>query len=122
MKRIDDVENYSTTEVKATMKKLNITKERYEKSRYFKNKYGKLEYVSESGDVYKTDKGKVLTFVKEDVGVTTSTGGHYATFLTDMVAGFLEKQRGIDDVEHGDDGILVTFSDGGKVAVSFDAV
>lgn len=49
------------------MKKLNITKERYEKSRYFSKKYGKLEYVSESGDVYKTDKGKVLKFVKESV-------------------------------------------------------
>ena len=50
------------------MKKLNITKEQFEKSRYFKNKYGKLEYVSESGDIYKTSKGKVLKFVKESVG------------------------------------------------------
>ena len=44
------------------MKKLNITKEQFEKSRYFKNKYGKLEYVSESGKVFKTNKGKVLKF------------------------------------------------------------
>ena len=44
------------------MKKLNITKEQFEKSRYFKDKYGKLEYVSESGKVFKTDKGKVLMF------------------------------------------------------------
>ena len=44
------------------MKKLNITKEQFEKSKYFKDKYGRLEYVSESGDVYKTDKGKVLMF------------------------------------------------------------
>ena len=268
------------------MKKLNITKEAFEKSNYFKNKYGKLEYVSESGKVFKTDKGRILMFKEssermsyedllkkfeeiqnkigedaaldtevywtydpldedeqeyiekkgytpfitwyslqsaygnnicwpsgayegskhcklrpaatvwelcrffkknlkkfsgykvigalsgydkikdikqengrvivvigksnendnvnestkrfskkfakegtesnprfkcmEDVGVTTSTGGHYTTFLIDMVAGFLEKQRGIDDVEYGDDGILVTFSDGGKVAVSFE--
>ena len=49
------------------MKKLNITKERFEKSRYFKNKYGNLEYVSESGKVFKTDKGKVLMFVKESL-------------------------------------------------------
>ena len=49
-----------------TMKKLNITKEAFEKSRYFKNKYGKLEYVSESGKVFKTDKGKLLKF-KESV-------------------------------------------------------
>ena len=44
------------------MKKLNITKERFEKSRYFTNKYGKLEYVSESGKIFKTNKGKVLMF------------------------------------------------------------
>ena len=48
------------------MKKLNITKERFEKSRYFQKKYGKLEYVSESGKVFKTDKGKVLMFNESD--------------------------------------------------------
>ena len=52
------------------MKKLNITKERFEKSRYFTKKYGKLEYVSESGNLYKTSKGKVLMFVKESSGNT----------------------------------------------------
>ena len=44
------------------MKKLNITKEQFNRSRYFKNKYGKLEYVNESGKVFKTNKGKVLMF------------------------------------------------------------
>ena len=44
------------------MKKLNITKEQFEKSKYFNNKYGKLEYVSESGKVFKTEKGKILMF------------------------------------------------------------
>ena len=44
------------------MKKLNITKEHFEKSDYFNKKYGKLEYVSESGKMFKTDKGKVLKF------------------------------------------------------------
>ena len=44
------------------MKKLNITKERFEKSKYFTSKYGKLEYVSESGKLFKTDKGKILMF------------------------------------------------------------
>lgn len=47
------------------MKKLNITKEQFNRSRYFKNKYGKLEYVSESGKVFKTNKGKLLIFVNE---------------------------------------------------------
>jgi hypothetical protein len=49
------------------MKKLNVTKERFEKSRYFTKKYGKLAYVSESGKLFKTNKGKVLMF-KESVG------------------------------------------------------
>ena len=49
------------------MKKLNITKEQFNKSKYFKNKYGNLEYVSESGKLFKTDKGQVLKF-KESVG------------------------------------------------------
>ena len=48
------------------MKKLNITKERFEKSRYFQKKYGKLEYVSESGRLFKTSKGKVLKFNESD--------------------------------------------------------
>jgi hypothetical protein len=53
-------ENNSRGEI--TMKKLNITKERFEKSRYFQKKYGTLEYVSESGKLFKTNKGKVLMF------------------------------------------------------------
>ena len=50
------------------MKKLNITKEQFNKSRYFQKKYGKLEYVSESGNLFKTNKGKVLKF-KESSGI-----------------------------------------------------
>lgn len=46
------------------MKKLNITKEQFNKSNYFQRKYGKLEYVSESGKLFKTSKGKVLTFLE----------------------------------------------------------
>ena len=44
------------------MKKLPITKEAFEKSKYFTNKYGKLEYVSESGKLFKTSKGKIMKF------------------------------------------------------------
>ena len=44
------------------MKKLNITKEQFNRSRYFKNKYGELEYVSESGKLFKTNKSKILMF------------------------------------------------------------
>ena len=56
---------------KQTMKKLNITKEQFNRSRYFKNKYGTLKYVSESGKVYKTSKGRVLKF-NESVDVPTT--------------------------------------------------
>ncbi len=51
------------------MKKLNITKEQFEKSNYFKNKYGNLEYVSESGKVFKTNKGKMLMFKEDSQGL-----------------------------------------------------
>ena len=44
------------------MKKLNITKEQFNRSNYFQRKYGKLEYVSESGKLFKTSKGNVLRF------------------------------------------------------------
>ena len=47
------------------MKKLNITKKQFSESKYFTTKYGKLKYVSESGNVYKTDKGHVLRFDEE---------------------------------------------------------
>jgi hypothetical protein len=42
------------------MKKLNITKKQYEESKYFNKKYGALKFVSESGKLFKTDKGVVL--------------------------------------------------------------
>ena len=48
------------------MKKLPITKEAFEKSKYFTKKYGKLEYVSESGKLFKTNKGKIMKF-KESI-------------------------------------------------------
>jgi hypothetical protein len=49
------------------MKKLNITKKQYDESKFFTKKYGALKYVSESGKLYKTDKGVVLALeAKED--------------------------------------------------------
>ena len=48
------------------MKKLNITKEQYDESKYFKEKYGALKFVSESGKLYKTDKGVVLALESKD--------------------------------------------------------
>ena len=48
------------------MKKLNITKDKFTESKYFTTKYGKLEYVSESGNLYKTTKGHVIMFNEAD--------------------------------------------------------
>lgn len=48
-----------------TMKKLNITRKQYNESRYFQKKYGTLEYVSESGNVYKTSKGETIRLIGE---------------------------------------------------------
>lgn len=47
------------------MKKLNITKKQYEESKYFNKKYGVLKFVSESGKLFKTDKGVVLSLESE---------------------------------------------------------
>jgi len=48
------------------MKKLNITKKQYDESKYFNKKYGALKFVSESGKLYKTDKGVVLALESEE--------------------------------------------------------
>lgn len=48
------------------MKKLNITKKQYDESKYFNNKYGALKFVSESGKLYKTDKGVVIALESVD--------------------------------------------------------
>ena len=50
------------------MKNLNITKKQFDESKYFQTKYGKLEYVSESGNDYKTSKGHLLKFINEAKG------------------------------------------------------
>ena len=53
---------FESTTRKNKMKKLNLTKEQFNKSRYLKNKYGSLKYVSESGKLFKTNKGHILLF------------------------------------------------------------
>ena len=66
------------------MKKLNITKEQFNRSRYFKNKYGNLEYVSESGKIFKTSKGKLLKF--KESGDEVLYGDYYFDDLPYKVA------------------------------------
>lgn len=67
------------------MKKLNITKEAFEKSKYFTEKYGKLEYVSESGKLFKTEKGKIIKF-KESAKKESPKKVNESTFLGDAEA------------------------------------
>ena len=68
------------------MKKLGITKEQFEESAELKNQYGNLAYVSESGNLYKTDKGKILKFIKEareyvnDDSIETDTADEFIIF------------------------------------------
>ena len=59
---MDIMVNILKDEEFTTMKKLHITKEQFEKSKYFTKKYGTLKFVSESGRLFKTDKGQVLRF------------------------------------------------------------
>ena len=61
-KKGDSMSRWTQINEEKNMKKLPITKETFEKSKYFQKKYGKLEYVSESGKVFKTNKGKILKF------------------------------------------------------------
>ena len=79
------------------MKKLNITKKQYDESKYFNSKYGKLKYVSESGNVYKTDKGVVISLessnkpdtVKEDIDEAEDIADEEETINKEEVAAAL---------------------------------
>ena len=77
------------------MKKLNITKEAFEKSKYFKNKYGRLEYVSESGKLFKTSKGKILKFnesVEYDYSLVEDWIKRARTAVVDARVGLMDKR------------------------------
>ena len=78
------------------MKKLNITKKQYDESKYFNNKYGALKFVSESGKLFKTDKGVVLALEGTDTVEPTDES------LADIGAA-IKKTGGevVDKVKHG---------------------
>ena len=69
------------------MKKLNITKKQFSESKYFTTKYGKLKYVSESGNVYKTDKGNVLKFKESKNLVNEGAGAGYTVEIKGLKFG-----------------------------------
>jgi len=107
------------------MKKLNITKERFEKSRYFTKKYGTLAYVSESGKVFKTDKGKVLMF-KESIGDDDDYARFVMGNLTDSIEKYLKSNKddldleSVEQVMDYNTALLLTFNTGHKIKISFD--
>ena len=68
-----------------TMKRLHITKEQFEKSKYFTKKYGTLKFVSESGRLFKTDKGHVIKF-SESMSNDDAVNVMSAASATDMDA------------------------------------
>ena len=77
------------------MKKLNISKEHFNESKYFIKKYGELEYVSESGKIYKTTSGNILKFMIESDDVNSNYNiierdGGYTLYVNGNEAGFME--------------------------------
>ena len=107
------------------MKKLNITKEQFEKSKYFKDKYGKLEYVSESGKLFKTSKGKLLKFkestkqfgrkfMKEErkSDPNDKKKHEYEEEMYDNLYHFLKDKDYVLDVDFGDVPLIVTTNEG----------
>ena len=118
IKLINRKENL-TIEVKSKMKKLPITKETFEKSRYFKNKYGKLEYVSESGKLFKTNKGRILMFkegTESNPRFKCMEGYDYSDdiieFREDVINVLKEYYGGEYYVEPGMDGKSILVTDG----------
>lgn len=88
------------------MKKLSITKEAFEKSKYFTGKYGKLEYVSESGKVFKTNKGKILMFKeskKVNEGLFANIGSDIGYRIDDGIKGLKKVFRGKPKFKVGDE-------------------
>ena len=84
------------------MKKLNVTKEAFEKSKYFTEKYGKLEYVSESGKLFKTEKGQILKFKESAKAKSTKPVKESAQFLDGYKeGGALAKVDDIVDATYG---------------------
>ena len=86
------------------MKKLNITKEQFNRSRYFQEKYGTLEYVNESGEVYKTSKGKLLKFNERTRFMNTLD-------VEELIFAALNKAGGVIEVKRTDNGYILTTKD-----------
>ena len=118
--------NVILTNEETDMKKLNITKEQFNKSRYFTKKYGTLAYVSESGKVFKTDKGKVLMFKESIVDDDDDYARFVMSDLTDSIEKYLKSNKddldleSVEQVMDYNTALLLTFNTGHKIKISFD--
>lgn len=82
------------------MKKLNTSIGHFKESKYFTKKYGKIEYVSESGNLYKTSQGKILKFLREsDKGFTYNAKNMLAA-VTDMDELYDRVKSDCEDIMH----------------------
>ena len=97
-------ESFYNTKRNNTMKKLNITKEQFNRSRYFQKKYGTLEYVSESGKVFKTSKGQLLKFNER-------TRFMNKLDVEELIFAALNKAGGVIEVKRTDNGYILTTKD-----------
>ena len=104
------------------MKKLNITKDKFTESKYFQTKYGKLEYVSESGNIYKTSKGKILKFNESQNDVTIDDFRRmYGNNAAEALIKYCDvKNKDAESVINGSDADMARFENWAKKVLHVD--
>ena len=104
------------------MKKLNITKDKFTESKYFQTKYGKLEYVSESGKIYKTSKGKILKFNESQNDVTIDDFKRmYGKSAAEALIKYCDaKNKDAESVINGSDADMARFENWAKKVLHVD--
>ena len=104
------------------MKKLNITKKQFNESKYFTTKYGKLEYVSESGKIYKTSKGHLLKFKESQNDVTIDDFRRmYGNNAAEALIKYCDvKNKDAESVINGSDADMARFENWAKKVLHVD--
>ena len=104
------------------MKKLNITKDKFTESKYFTTKYGKLEYVSESGKIYKTSKGHLLKFNESQNDVTIDDFKRmYGNNAAEALIKYCDvKNKDAESVINGSDADMARFENWAKKVLHVD--
>ena len=114
------------------MKKLNITKEQFNRSRYFQKKYGTLEYVSESGKVFKTSKGNLIRFNESIEDIRNRSKNARNSMLKEITNSEEFKEeierledkigKAADNGKHFADDVIITYCGPYKNELFFQAV